>query len=168
MSSLKMLKLKRKVLAAESKMVRKEELIARNSMRFLSTMTMEKTNKRIAKMGLTHSQLKRVEKNREKSKNSTVYHQAEAFEYFHRLRDMRVNVIRKLSRVSHLANAYIREIPYEIVENNSPLLMSARTHNKLRKALVEEINSFDYDCDEDDIKTWLNGKPEELQSSVVA
>ena len=157
------LRIKRLTLAHEARLIRQAELKARGTMRFLSTMTEEKTDKRIAKMGLTDSQMRRVKRNRDRAKaNAPVYQQADAFTLYLSLRAHRIWIVREAARSAHIALAYLKGKPYTSVEQVGAIAAQGGVQAARRlTAIAKDVRTFggptETGCTPKDIDYWMGG-----------
>ena len=114
------LKIKRKTLAAEARLIRTEEAKALNKGRFGNAMSNpDMTEKRLAKLNLTKGQLRRVRARMEDRVNTPVYAAANGYALFNALRDHRTMNVRTAARAAHLAHHYLKGDAYSLTEQGT-------------------------------------------------
>lgn len=180
------LKIKRKSLAAEARIIRTEEQKALSRTRFQNAMSSpDMTEKRLKKLGLTVSQLRRVRARLANRANTPVYDAADAYGQYNRLRDHRIKDVRTAARAAHLAHHYIKGDPFHVAED-VPRLDGSKEAAKLRgialskkpepmtlKAdIARDVRKFGGDafegCTPKDITYWFEGGKTIVQEAIEA
>jgi len=169
-------KIKRKTLAHEARLIRAQELKARQNARFLFALSdpaaaiarIEKARERQAPKGqrekprFTVTQVARIRRQIAKKANTPVYDQADAFNLRQTLYRHRIDTVREHARAAHIALAYIKGKTYLSVEQKGALWNDGAIAVVGRLAMIaREVRAFgseaDRGCKPKDIQYWMEG-----------
>lgn len=156
------LKIKRKTAAAEARFIRHAESTALRRARMLNISTKpDLSEKRMRKYGLTENQIARAIKKRNAS---LVPNAVTAYARYNELHHHRTVVLRRHSRVMHLAHGFIKGMPYDKIEETVRQVPTASAQAGLAGLVASEVARFggeygratDREVMVEHILDWLN------------
>jgi len=158
------LKIKRQTLAAESRLIKREEIKAIRAARHaLAVSVLEASatdvSKRLLRLGLTMGQQARIVVRLARNVPGPVIADiGAAYAAYNSLRNHRIKVVRPAARAAHLAHAYLNETDYLRVENPVYTLPPSEA---LMRDVASNVRKFG-DGETSDLKhiaDWIGGRP---------
>lgn len=148
------LKVKRKSLAEEARIIRKEERKVLSSARYLRAVNdADADEARLRRRGFSGNQIKRIMKHR--MKNIETASGNNDYVTYHSLHQHRTYNVRRAARIAHLTNAYLKGQDYSSVEQGSRVPIPKKS---LEKQIRKTASLIGMEFKDGFINDWINYK----------